>query len=154
MDSDVTIDSATVYFTTGDDSTEAGLSIGTNSTYAHLASLSAYPNVTLTYEEAVNVTNGDSSAHNIRLRHVSISPASGDDVGNFTSVIFRLMDDSGSEQVSLSYTVSGSSWNTPSTTGWVSLPASDVWSIRVETVAEPGALANIDCSITIAIDVE
>lgn len=156
MESDVTISEAKVYFTDGDDSSAAGYSPGTNNTYAQLASLKAYPNVTLTYEQAVNVTNTDDSAHDIRLRHISITPASGDDVGNFTSITFYLIDTTGGVQGTLTYTVSGSSWDPPSSpTDWESLPGSNTeWTIKVETKAVAGAKSSISCSITIAIDVQ
>lgn len=155
MESQVTITEAVVHFTEGNDSTAAGLSLGTNETYAHLASLKAYPNVTLTYEQAVNVTNTDSSAHNIRLRHISISPASGDDsIGNFTSITFKLVDASGNVKATFQYTTSGDNWSTPSPTSWISIPASTEWTIQVETKAVAGARSNVSCSITVAIDVQ
>jgi len=54
----VTISQASVIFKTGDDWT-TGSSMGTNSTYVSLA-IKAYPNATLTYEEALNISNIDS----------------------------------------------------------------------------------------------
>jgi len=151
----VTTEEAAVHFTAGDDSTEAGYSPGTNETYAELTDIKAYPNITLTYEQAMNVTNTDTSAHQIRLRHVSISPGDGDDsVGNFTSIAFKLVDTSGAVQGTLEYTTTGDDWNEPSPTGYVSLPASTEWIIRVETKAAPGAKKNVACSIEIAVDVQ
>ncbi|RLI10628.1 hypothetical protein DRO42_00525 [Candidatus Bathyarchaeota archaeon] len=153
--SSVTTAEAVVHFTAGGDSTAAGYSAGTNETYAQLTSLKAYPNVTLTYEQAMNVTNTDTSSHQIRLRHVSISPSSGDSsVGNFTQIDFKLVDKSGTVQATLTYTTTGDTWNTPSPTSYVSIPASTQWAIRVETKAVAGAKKSIACSIEIAVDVQ
>lgn len=156
MESNVTVSGAPVHFTDGNDSVKAGYSPGTNDTYAHLTGLKAYPNVTLTYEQAVNITNTDGPAHNIRLRHVSITPASGDGVGNFTSITFYLINTTGGVEGTLTYTVSGGSWVPPSSeTDWASLPGGNTeWTIKIVTVAVAGAKSNVSTSITIAIDVE
>lgn len=143
---------AKVHFTSGDDSTAAGYSPGLNETYCAL-SLNAYPNVTLTYEQAVNITNTDAAPHDIRLRHVTVTPASGsDDVGNFTQIDFKLVDVSGTVQRTLTYTTTGTTWNTPSPTAYITLPASTEWTIQVETKAAAGA-KTVNCYIEIAIDV-
>ena len=76
---------AKVHFTDGDDSTAAGYTSGLNETYCTL-SLNAYANVTLYYEQAVNITNTDTAAHDIRLRHVAIGPASGTNRASATSL--------------------------------------------------------------------
>jgi len=92
--STATVIAAPVYFTTGNDSTGI-LNLGTNNTYAGL-SLDAYPNVTLYYEQAVNITA--TADKQIRLRHVSVTPDDNDpSVGNFTSIVFRLIQADGSE---------------------------------------------------------
>ena len=153
QENSVGIVEAKVHFTAGDDSTAAGYSPGLNETYCSL-SLNAYPNVTLYYDQAVNVTNTDAAAHNVRLRHVSITPASGtDSVGNFTSIEFNLVNVAGTEQLTLTYNTTGDNWNTPATTGYVSLPAGTEWTIQVETKAAAGASAE-SCNIEFAIDVD
>lgn len=145
MTSTVTIDQAVVYFEEGSD---AGyVSLGTNNTYVSL-SLSAYPNVTLTYDDPLNITNTDSSAHEVRLRHVSVTPASGNaDVGNFTFINFTL------NGVDFDYTTSGNNWNTPSDMSYQSLGATTEWAVKVETRAVAGATDGIDVTIVIALDV-
>ena len=143
---------AKVHFTAGDDSTAAGYSPGLNETYCAL-SLNAYPNVTLYYEQAVNITNTDTAAHDIRLRHVTVTPASGSDyVGNFTQIDFKLVDVAGTVQRTITYTTTGDTWNTPAPSAYISLPASTEWTIQVETKATAGAKA-VSCYIEIAIDV-
>jgi len=143
---------AKVHFTAGNDSTAAGYTPGLNETYCAL-SLNAYPNVTLYYEQAVNITNIDTVDHDIRLRHVTISPASGNEaVGNFTQLDFKLVDVSGTVQRTITYTTTGDNWNTPSPTAYITLPAGTEWTIQVETRAAAGAKA-VNCYIEIAVDV-
>ena len=144
---------AKVHFTDGDDSTAAGYNPGLNETYCAL-SLNAYANVTLYYEQAVNITNIDAAAHDIRLRHVTITPASTDDsVGNFTQIDFKLIDVSGTVQETITYTTTGDNWVTPLPTAYVTLPANTEWTIQVETKAAAGAKA-VSCYIEFAIDVD
>ena len=143
---------AKVHFTPGDDSTAAGYSPGLNETYCAL-SLNAYANITLYYEQAVNITNIDAAPHDIRLRHVTITPANGNEaVGNFTQIDFKLVDVSGTVQRTITYTTTGDDWNTPAPTAYVTLPASTEWTIQVETRAAAGAKA-VSCYIEFAIDV-
>ncbi len=144
---------AKVHFTAGDDSTAAGYTPGLNETYCRL-SLNAYANVTLYYEQAVNITNTDIASHDIRLRHVAIGPATGtESVGNFTQIDFKLVDKAGAVQRTLTYTTTGDTWNLPPTTGYSTLPATTDWTIQIETHAAPGANL-VNCWIEIAIDVD
>lgn len=148
--STATIAAATVYFTAGDDSSGI-LTLGTNNTYASL-SLTAYPNVTLYYDQAVNITATE--AKQIRLRHVSITPIDGDpDVSNFTSIVFRLIAANGTEVDSLSYTTSGDNWAEPTETSYFAIGAGEEWSIKVETKATAGATTGVSTTIVIAVDV-
>jgi hypothetical protein len=146
MQPTVTIAPANVAFEQGDD-WPSGSSMGGNSTYVSL-SLKSYPNATLTYEEPLNISNIDSSAHNVRLRHVSITPASGSSVSNFVFINFTL------NGIDFDYTVSGTNWVTPSDMSYQSLSASSEWALKVETKAVTGATDGIACNIVIALDVE
>jgi hypothetical protein len=149
-----------IQFVAGNDSgsSAANAIISGDGTWARLAGLTAYPNVTLTYEQAVNVSNTDSSAHNIRLSHVSISPASGWDVANFTSITFKITNVAGTELASFAYTVSGSgessTWSTPSPMEYQSLPATTKWSIKVVIVTKPGASEGVAVNIDMLLDVQ
>ncbi|MGB9134073.1 MAG: hypothetical protein WCC63_00570, partial [Candidatus Bathyarchaeia archaeon] len=125
-----------------------GSSLGTNSTYVAL-SLKAYPNATLTYDEPVNITNTSGFAHNVRLRHVSITPASETaSVSNFTSIKFTL------NGVSFEYTTTDDTWNPPSTMSYQSLAGNTEWAVKIETKAEAGATSAVSCTIVIAVDVQ
>ena len=148
--STTTITASTVYFTAGGDSSGI-LTLGTNNTYASL-SLNAYPNVTLYYDQAVNLSA--TAAKQVRLRHVSISPGDGDQsVSNFTSIVFRLIRANGSEAGSLTYTTTGDNWNEPTETSYVSIGAGEEWTIKVEIKAVAGANTGVSTTVVIAIDV-
>ena len=147
MQPTVTISQATVIFEQGND-WPTGSSLGTNSTYVSLA-IKAYPNATLTYDEPLNISNTDSSAHNVRLSHVSITPASASaSVSNFTFINFTL------NSVDFDYTTTGDTWNTPSDMSYQSLPDNTEWALKIETKAAAGATDALTCTITIALDVQ
>jgi len=147
-----TVAVASVYFSTGDDSSGI-LTLGTNDTYASL-SLDAYPNVTLYYDQAVNLTA--TADKEVQLRHVSINPGDGDlSVSNFTSVVFRLIEADGTEVGTLTYTTTGDVWTEPATpTGYVAIGAGEEWTIKVEIKAAAGANTGVSSTIVIAVDVK
>jgi len=150
QESSIGVVEAKVHFTAGDDSTAAGYSPGLNETYCKLT-LNAYANVTLYYEQAVNITNTDAAPHDIRLRHVAIGP-NDDSVGNFTQIDFILVDKAGTAQRTLTYTTAGDTWVTPATTAYITLPSTTEWTMQIETHAAPGANI-VSCWIEIAVDV-
>jgi hypothetical protein len=150
----VTITAAPIVFAQGND-WPSGSTLGSNGTWVSLA-IKAYPNVTLAYDQPLNVSNTDSSSHTFRLRHVSITPASGtSQVSNFTSINFVVENTAGTAQASFNYTTGGTTtWTTPSTTSYLTLPASTQWIIYVSTVATAGANSGITANIQISVDVE
>jgi len=154
QESSIGVVEAKVHFKAGDDSAAAGYTPGLNETYCKLT-LNAYANVTLYYEQAVNITNTDIVTHEIRLRHVAIGPASGtESVGNFTQIDFKLVDKAGTVQRTLTYTTTGDDWDAmPSPTLYITLPATTEWTMQIETHAAPGAKV-VSCWIEIAIDVD
>ena len=151
MQPTVAITGANVRFVSGDDFPSQS-SLGDNSTWVSLA-LKAYPNITLTYEEPLNISNTDGSGHDFRLRCVSITPASGPDVGNFSFVNFAVLNTAGVAQGSFNFTTTGTTWNTPATTNWMTLPAGTQWVIYIETKAVASA-NDVTASIVIAVDVQ
>lgn len=152
MQSVVSITAAKVFFVSGSDF-PAGSALGTNSTYVSLA-LKAYPNVTLTYEQPLNISNADTVSHTFRLRHVSITPANGGvEVGNFTFINFVVQNTAGVAQGSFNYTTASLDWITPSTMLPMTLPAGTQWIIYVETKAVGGASDAATANIQIAVDV-
>jgi len=150
--STATVAPAAVTFTSGGDSSGV-YTPGTNATYASLT-LSAYPNVTLYYEQAVNISA--SANKEVRLRHVDISPGDGDpSVSNFTSVVFKLIKTNGDVAGTLTYTVSGDDWTEPSApTTYAAITSGEEWAIRVEITAAAGANTGKSVTVTIAVDVK
>lgn len=148
----VSVTAAKVFFVSGTD-WPGGSVLGTNSTFVSLA-LKAYPNVTLTYEQPLNISNVDTASHTFRLRHVSITPANGNaGVGNFTFINFVVQNTAGVAQGSFNYNTTSLNWNTPSTMSYMTLPASTQWIIYVETKAVAGASDAATATIQIAVDV-
>lgn len=154
MQPDVTVTAATIGFAQGAD-WPTGSTLGTNSTWVRLA-MKAYPNATLIYDKPLNISNTDgSNSHQFRLRHVSITPASGNQqVSNFTFIRFLVKNTAGVSQASFNYTTSGDTWTTPSTTSYLTLPANTQWILYVETRASAGANTNIVAAVQISLDVQ
>ncbi len=153
MQPDVSITPATIIFVQGADWPSTSV-MGTNSTWVRLA-LKAYPNATLVHEKPLNISNTDgSNSHQFRMRHVSITPATGNQVSNFTFIRFVIKNTVGTSQASFNYTTTGDTWNIPPTTSYLTLPANTQWTVYVETKATAGANGNIVANINIAIDVQ
>ena len=149
--STATVAAAAVSFTDGDDSTGI-VSYGLNNTYAELT-LNAYPNVTLYYDQAVNLTA--TADKQVRLRHVSISPDDGDpSVSNFTSVVFRLIKTDSTNVGNLTYTTTGDDWTEPTNTTYTAITDGEEWTIKIEIKAVAGANTGISTTIVIAVDVQ
>ncbi len=145
----VTSTAAKVIFITAADSTSAGATIGTNSTYAKLTGIKSYPNATSTYEQALNVSNTDTAAHNIRLRSISISLG----FGSYGTITVKLIDPTGTTQGTITYT-GGGSWTTSgSPTTFVSLPNGIKWAIRVDATLNAGVAAGVTTTIELTVDV-
>lgn len=152
MQPSVAITGATVVFVSGSDF-PAGSTLGTNSTWVSLA-LKAYPNATLTYDQPLNISNTDSASHTFRLRHISITPATGTaSVSNFTAINFVVENTAGVAQNSFNYTTTGTAWNTPATTSYMTLPANTQWIIYVQTQAVAGASSTVTANLVISVDV-
>jgi hypothetical protein len=155
MEPSVTTSVADVCFVAGGDSGAAGATgYAANGTWVRLASLKAYPNCTVTYDEAINITNQGSSWHEFRLRHSSISPDGTSDVANFTSIKFQLFAPNGTQYGGdFAYTVTGNNWNAPANMAYQGIPAGEEWAILAEIEAVAGAWAGITVEIDIQVDV-
>ena len=151
MQPSVTVTSATIVFANGNDFPSGSL-MGSNSTWVSLA-LKAYPNATLIYDQPLNISNTDSVSHTFRLRHISITPATGNaQVANFTFINFVVENTAGVAQASFNYTTTGTTWNPPAATSSMTLPATTQWIIYVETKATAGANA-VTANLQISVDV-
>ena len=152
MEPKVTVTGLTVKFTDGDDTTTGST---VYDAWCGLA-LKSYPNATLTYDQAVNITNSDStSGHSILLRHVSITPDGSSYVGgNFTSIKFYVIASNSSQIVSFEYTNNGTDWSPPATTNYYWMQADEEWTVKVETLSPTGATVGTVCTIVIAVDAQ
>ncbi len=130
----------------------SGSVMGTGNTSVTL-SLKAYPNTTLTYEKAVNVSNTQSGTPSVKLRHISITNGTVD-VANFTFLNIVLLDDTGVQKGYLNYTVSGNYFILSESTTYEPMGANDEWTIRIETKAVADATAGITATLNIAVDVQ
>ena len=149
----VTSTTPMVIFVTASDSTSAGATIGTNSTYAKLTGIKSYPNATSIYEQALNVSNTDTASHAVRLRSISITGGS----TSYGTILIKLTDVTGTVQQTITYT-GGASWGAPSVSpaGFISpgIAASTKWSIRVESTLNAGVVAGVTTTIELTIDVQ
>jgi hypothetical protein len=151
----VTVSTAKVKFVEGRDWPSSSL-LGKNSTNVFLT-LKAYPNVTLTYQTPLNISNTDTVTHNVSLTPVSVTPASGSvGIDNFTFINFTLIQSNGNPVTggTFDYTTTGNTWNTPSPLNWLQLAASTMWTVEIQTRAAAGATNGTSCSLVIALNVE
>lgn len=148
MTSTITTATNDVYFISGADATAAGVNIFNSNKSATLASLKAYPNMTMSYDDPIRVRNNNTgTSFNVRLRPVSRT-------GNalyFRFINFTLQT---TTKISLNYTSNGAAWTDPSTTGWATVNANTSYAIVVQTKASTSATSGQTASIEIAIDVQ
>jgi hypothetical protein len=148
MASTVTVAANDIYFVAGPDNATAGVTIFNDNKSATLASLKAYANISMTYDDPIRVRNNNTGTnHFIRLRPVSLT---GNAV-NFIYVNFTLQT---TTKVSLNYTSDGVTWTMPSATGFVQVDANTNYAIVVQTMANATATAGQTAAIEIAIDIE
>ena len=149
----ITVSNAPIQFAAGNDF-PAGSSLGTGSTWVSLA-LEAYPNATLNYGQPLNITNVDSVSHEFSLSPVSITPATGSSsVGNFTFFNFIVENNMGTQQATFDYTTTGNTWNIPTATSYLTLPAHTSWIIFIQTEAAPGAESGVTANLQIDLNVQ
>ena len=124
------------------DAVASGATLGTNNTYVALTSIKAYPNATGIYEQAVGVSNSDTSAHNVRIR-INGSPGVTGTSTAFQTITVQIVNAAGPPGVNQGGTLTftgGASWSSGgSPTTFVSLPASTTWFIQVQAT---GAASN------------
>jgi len=156
MESKVTTATPVVKFIAGADSGTAGATgYTTDGTYVKLASLKAYPNATLTYDEAIKINNTDTGTHKFRLRHGSINNDT--DTSNFYSIVFKLIAPNGT-QYGGDFTYDNSDgndlWTVPSDMTYMNILAAQEWSVRVVTKAASNAATSVTATVVIYVDVQ
>jgi hypothetical protein len=137
-----------VYFVEGADNATAGTNILNGNKTVTLATLKAYPNMTMSYSDPVRVRNNNTgTSFLVRLRHVSRTGGA----ANFEFISFTL-NTTAPSAISLNYTSNGATWTDPSESGWATVDSSTEYSIIVQTRA--GATAPIDQIATIVIELD
>jgi len=113
--------------------------------------LKSYPNATLTYERAVNISNTGGSDKTFRL---TPSTPTGDSSSNWDYIKFIVYNNAipGVVQGSLNYT-GGGSWGNTGQTGLMTIGTGVQWTIRVITRSPSTANLNAVCNIVISVDV-
>jgi hypothetical protein len=158
MESRASTNATDVKFVAGGDSTTAGATgYSTNGTYVMLGSIKAYPNATLTYEQAINVSNTGAVAHQFRLRHSSITNGTSA-VSHFYSISFWLVAPNGtttSTEFKYLNANGDNNWDNPvPTMNYINILASETWAVKVVTRAKAGAWNNQVATISMYLDVK
>jgi hypothetical protein len=123
-----------------------------------LLRLKSYPNATLTYDDALNISNTDTNnEHSFKLKHSSVTPDNGTvTVGNWSYIKFIIYDENGTQKASLNYTVSGNNWTLAPASGETSqltIPADKDWTVKAITLSPATATEGQVCKIKISVDV-
>jgi len=150
-----TTSAATVKFISAAD-TPTGTVINAAGTFVTLP-IKAYPNATLTYQFALNISNTDASnAHSVRLRSVSIASGGGSYSNSTSKIEFDLMNTAGAQQTFVRYTgANGGAWTTTgSPTAYFSIAANTKWTIQIITSCDATASTGVTTSIQLAVDVQ
>jgi len=148
MTSTITTATNDVWFIKGADNATAGVTLFNNNKTATLASLKAYANMTMSYDNPIRVRNNNTgTSFNVRLRPVSRT-------GNALYFVFINFTLQTTTKLSLNYTSNGATWTDPSTTGWATVSPSTSYAIVVQTKASATATSGQIASIEIAIDVQ
>jgi hypothetical protein len=147
--SDITIGTASVYFTNGDNTTllsSAGISsAGTEVTFDTIPDIE--PGATVTYDEAVNITNNAGASKTITMDLDSIT---GNFATNFDYVNITMIAADGSSKGN-SIKIVSTGLNV-TTTGGQAMADDEVWAvkwiIKAQTDATPGQSFSITLKVT------
>jgi hypothetical protein len=151
MTSTIDVAGTDVWFIKGSDAVSGECTVTLNepeNTTATITGLKAYPNITQTYTDPIELHNNGSQTYQVRLNPVSLS---GNDT-EFVSVKFTLNASAGLR--TLEYTCNGTDWTIPSATSLVTLGIGEDAPIVIETKAKAGAGAGASVEIAIAVDVQ
>ncbi len=151
-----TTSAATVKFISAAD-TPTGTVINAAGTFVTLP-IKAYPNATLTYQYALNVSNTDLvNAHSVRFRSISISGGQGAYSNSTSKIEFDLMNAAGVQQTFIRYNGAngGGAWTiTGSPTAYFSIPLNTKWTIQIITACDTTASTGVTTGIQLAVDVQ
>jgi hypothetical protein len=147
----ITIGTAGVKFVSAGNTTTmgGGDAINTPGTEVTFDTITIEPGQTLTYDQAVNITNSAGSAQTINISFVSLT---GPWSTNFDYINVTMIDPSGTQKGNSIEIVSSGS-NVTETTGQ-SLPNGETWTVRWIIKAKTGATETESISITFKVKVE
>jgi len=144
LESEVTVGAPVVKFVTAEDFTG-----DLTDSWVRL-NLKSYPNTTLTYEKAINISNTDgSNGHTFWL---TPGDPTGDSSSNWGFINYTVYNNAGAVQDTLNYT-GGASWSNTGQTSQMTIGASEEWTIRVVTKSPSTAINGAVCNIVISVDV-
>ena len=138
--SPIPAEKADIRFVSGADSSTAGASIGTNSTFVSFNSMAGWPNATRIYEDAVGIKNFDTSSRTIELKFYSWSGST----SNMEHIYVKIFDGTGTQQGST--VVAGT---TDSSSGQLTIPANATWWVQWEIKWAAGAKSTDSVSVTL-----
>jgi len=136
-------EAAKVYFVTGTDSTAAGATIGTNSTYVKFNSMAGWPNSTRYYEDSVGIKNADTSGRTVELLYDSWS---GDTP--YVTISVKVFDSGGTQRGNTINVGTGGS-----STGSISIPAGETYRVQWEIKWNAGALSSYRVNVLLQLKV-
>lgn len=140
----VAVEGAKVIFVSGTDSTTAGATIGTNSTYVRFNGMKGWPNATRVYEDSVGIKNNDASSRTVR---VTFSSWSGD-TSAVDSMLVKVYNGAGAQQ-GTTVTVG----TTDSSTGDLSIDAGSTYRVQWEIRWKATALSSNKVDVTLTLKV-
>jgi len=151
--SSITIGTASVTFTNGGNTTSlssAGISsAGTEVTFNTIPAIE--PGATVTYEEAVNITNGATASKDVTIDLYSLT---GDFDSNFDYINITMIGDNSTAQGNSIEIVSSASGSNVTSTGAAPMAVGDVWAVRwiikAKTDATPAESFSISLKVTVA----
>jgi hypothetical protein len=149
--SPITVASASVMFTDGDNTTDVS-SVGISSAGTEITfnTMSIEPGETATYEEAVNITNSASASKTITMT-VDLNSVTGNFDTNFEYVNITMIDASGNPKGSSIEIVS--TGTNVTTTGGQAMADTEVWAVKWIIAAKNDATPTQTFSITVKVTV-
>ncbi len=151
-----TTSAAVVKFVSTPD-TPAGTVISTAGVFATM-SIKSYPNATNTYQQALNVSNTDGVAHSIQITQVSITSGCTSYTATTSKIQFDMLNNAGT-QVGTSIVNTGATsctvWTTTGTpTGYFSVAAGKMFTVRIITAADAAAAIGVTTGIQLQVNVQ
>ena len=145
----INIGLASVYFTEGSDTSTLSGEISSTNTTVNFGAISIEPGQTLTYNEAVNITN---QAGTTKMINLSLYELTGQFSANFEYIEVSVVATNGTT-VGNAINITSSGSNVTST-GLISMPNGAEWAIKLVVKAKATATPSASVSIKLKVRVE